>query len=89
MITIDVTGLPDERALHRLLQRELGLPHFYGNNWAAFWDAITGLVWIPDHLRFLGWEKLTSDLPHGAAMLRRTLDNYRATYRPELVVEFE
>ncbi|MET8693939.1 barstar family protein [Streptomyces bauhiniae] len=53
MITIDVSGLSDERALHRVLRRELGFPDFYGNNWAAFWDAITGLVRIPGHLRFL------------------------------------
>ncbi|MFJ8731911.1 barstar family protein [Streptomyces bauhiniae] len=89
MITLDVSGLPDERALHLLLQEKLGFPDFYGKNWAAFWDAITGLVRIPDHLRFLGWEQLAEDVPHGAAMLRRALDNYRATYRPELVVEFE
>ncbi|MFC9462479.1 barstar family protein [Streptomyces sp. NPDC056983] len=89
MITIDVSGLLDERALHLLLQQELGFPDFYGKNWDAFWDAITGLVWIPDRLRFLGWEQLVEDVPSGAAMLRRALDNYRATYRPELVVEFE
>ncbi|MGW4223787.1 barstar family protein [Streptomyces bauhiniae] len=89
MITIDVSGLPDERALHLLLQRELGFPDFYGKNWAAFWDAITALVWLPDHLRFLSWDQLTKNVPHGATMLRRALDNYRATYRPELVVEFE
>ncbi|MFF7967377.1 barstar family protein [Streptomyces sp. NPDC007903] len=89
VIILDVSGLPDERALHLLLQRELGFPDFYGRNWAAFWDAITGLVWIPDHLRFLGWEQLAEEVPDGAAMLRRALDNYRARYRPELVVEFE
>ncbi|WP_405554065.1 barstar family protein [Streptomyces sp. NBC_01171] len=48
MIALEVSGLPDERALHLLLQRELGFPDFYGKNWGAFWDAITGLVWIPD-----------------------------------------
>lgn len=88
MITIDVSGLPDERALHLLLQQELGFPDFYGKNWAAFWDVITGLVWIPDRLRFLGWEHLVEDVPRGAAMLRRALDSYQAMYRPELVVEF-
>ncbi|MFD5122655.1 barstar family protein [Streptomyces sp. NPDC058385] len=88
MISIDVSGLTDERALHLLLKHELGFPDFYGSNWDAFWDAITGLVWIPDHLRFLGWEQLMEDVPRGAVMLRRALDSYQATYRPDLVVDF-
>lgn len=88
VITIDVSGLTDERALHLLLKQNLGFPDFYGMNWDAFWDAITGLVRIPDRLRFLGWDQLAEDVPRGATMLRRALDSYRATYRPELVVEF-
>ncbi|MFE5990557.1 barstar family protein [Streptomyces sp. NPDC056453] len=88
MSTIDVSGLTDERALHLLLKQERGFPDFYGSNWDAFWDAITGLVWIPDHLRFLGWEQLMADVPRGAALLRRALDSYQATYRPDLVVDF-
>ncbi|MEU6540552.1 barstar family protein [Streptomyces sp. NPDC047000] len=41
MITIDVSEVTDERALHLLLKRELGFPDFYGMNWDAFRDAIT------------------------------------------------
>ncbi len=89
VITIDVSEVTDERALHLLLKRELSFPDFYGMNWAAFWDAITGLVRIPDHVRFLGWDQLTADVPRGAAMLRRALDNYQATYRPEFVAAYE
>ncbi|MEU9581017.1 barstar family protein [Streptomyces chilikensis] len=63
MITIDVSEVTDERALHLLLKRELSFPAFYGTNWAAFWDAITGLVRIPDHVRFLGWDQLTAGVP--------------------------
>ncbi|MFJ6295375.1 barstar family protein [Streptomyces griseoviridis] len=88
MITIDVSEVTDERALHLLLKRELGFPDFYGMNWDAFWDAITGLVNIPDHVSFLGWEQLAADVPRGAAMLRRALDDYQATYCPEFVAEY-
>ncbi|MFF7262984.1 barstar family protein [Streptomyces sp. NPDC008159] len=88
MITIDVSEVTDERALHLLLKRELSFPDFYGMNWAAFWDAITGLVRIPDHVRFLGWDQLGAGVPGGAAMLRRALDDYHATYRPEFVAHY-
>ena len=63
-------------------------PDFYGMNWAAFWDAITGLVSIPDHVRFLGWDQLAAGVPRGATMLRRALDNYQAMYRPAFVAEY-
>ncbi|MEV6289413.1 barstar family protein [Streptomyces sp. NPDC051896] len=88
MITIDVSEVTDERALHLLLMRELGFPAFYGMNWDAFWDAITGLVCIPEHVRFLGWDQLAAGVPRGAATLRRALDDYQATYRPEFVAEY-
>ncbi|MFC9530281.1 barstar family protein [Streptomyces sp. NPDC057717] len=88
MITIDVSEVRDEGSLHLLLIRELDFPEFYGMNWAAFWDAITGLVSIPDHVRFLGWDQLAVGVPRGAAMLRRALDDYQATYRPEFLAEY-
>ncbi|WP_353942619.1 barstar family protein [Streptomyces sp. HUAS MG91] len=88
MITIDVSEVSDERSLHLLLMRELDFPEFYGRNWDAFWDAITGLVGIPDRVRFLGWDRLAARVPRGAAMLRRALDGYRATYQPEFIVEY-
>ncbi|MFF8020237.1 barstar family protein [Streptomyces sp. NPDC007896] len=89
MITIDVSEVTDERALHLLLMREPGFPGFYGMSWDAFWDAITGLVSIPDRVRFLGWDQLAAGIPCGAAAaLRWALDNYQATYRPEFVAEY-
>ncbi|MET9663204.1 barstar family protein [Streptomyces sp. NPDC006510] len=54
MVTIDVASVANEDELHRLLQRELGIPDFYGRNWDAFWDAVSGLVLIPEHARFAG-----------------------------------
>ncbi|CAC44713.1 MULTISPECIES: barstar family protein [Streptomyces] len=88
MITIDVSEVTDERTLHVLLKRELGFPDFYGMNWDAFWDSITGLVSIPTHVRFVGWDQLAAGVPRGAAMLRRALDDYQATYRPEFFAQY-
>ncbi|MGW1032219.1 barstar family protein [Streptomyces antibioticus] len=88
MITIDASDVTDERALYLLLMRELGFPGFYGMNWGAFWDSITGLVWIPDHVRFLGWDQLAAHFPRGSTILQWALDNYRAIYRADFVAEF-
>jgi RNAse (barnase) inhibitor barstar len=89
MITIDVGTVANERELHELLARELDFPSFYGLNWDAFWDAITGLVEIPGHVRFIGWAHLVETVPHGASMLGFQLDRHRSKYRPDLRVEFD
>jgi RNAse (barnase) inhibitor barstar len=85
---IDVGQVDDERGLHALLKAELGFPAFYGMNWDAFWDAITGLVQIPDHLRFTGCDHLSARVPRGATMLRQALDRYRQQYRPQFLAEY-
>ncbi len=88
MLTIDLGTAADERELHALLAQALRFPSFYGMNWDAFWDAITGLVEIPDHLRFVGCEQLHDRVPRGATLLRQTLDEYRQECRPQFRAEY-
>ena len=54
-IIIDITEISDSKELQLVLKKELGFPDFYGLNWDAFWDAITGLVELPDKLVLIGW----------------------------------
>ncbi len=75
-VVIDVGALHSERELHGLLKQQLGFPSFYGMNWAAFWDAITGLVEMPNELRFTHWAELELRAPQAAAALRRQLTRY-------------
>jgi ribonuclease inhibitor len=72
-IEIDVGEIQTTRALHVLLRERLDFPEFYGHNWGAFWDAITGLVEIPTRIKFLNWDKLEQRLNFDARMLRQCL----------------
>lgn len=38
-----------------LMQMVPDMPEFYGMNWDAFWDVITGMVALPDYLILNGW----------------------------------
>lgn len=89
VIAIDVGGVEDESQLHALLARELEFPSFYGRNWDAFWDVVSGLVEIPDHLLFVGWAHLCEVLPRGAATLTAVLRRYRSEFDPDLRVEVD
>jgi ribonuclease inhibitor len=78
-IEIDVGAVETTRALHILLRERLDFPEFYGHNWGAFWDAITGLVEIPSRIKFLNWDKLEQRLNFDARMLRQCLTDLGKT----------
>ena len=72
-IVIDVSNIETSLQLHRLLKEKLGFPDFYGNNWDAFWDAITGLVMMPDKLTFVGLSNLEKKLPWDSDIMKKML----------------
>ena len=73
LVTIDLGNINSPRQLHAALAAALGFPSFYGMNWDAFWDAITGLVDMPQQIELRGWPAFAVRLPHEAAMLQRIL----------------
>jgi ribonuclease inhibitor len=83
-LEIDVGGVETTRALHILLRERLDFPEFYGHNWGAFWDAITGLVETPTRIKFLNWDKLEQRLNFDARMLRQCLTDLSKTQNIEV-----
>ena len=73
LVTIDLSDINSPRQLHAALASALGFPSFYGMNWDAFWDAITGLVDMPQQLELRGWQAFAARLPAEAAILQRIL----------------
>ncbi|WP_145053452.1 barstar family protein [Paenibacillus xylanexedens] len=73
VVIIDVTTVKNSAQLHLLLKKHLGFPDFYGMNWDAFWDAITGLVEMPHKLILVGWEYVEHCISQDAAIMRELL----------------
>ena len=86
VVEIDLHMVTSAEELHSLLKGSLNFPGWYGGNWDAFWDAITGLVEMPQMLRLLGWEQLSRRLPHDAGLLEQCLTEMRIRY-PQLASE--
>ena len=76
-LEIDLNSVRSAEDLQILLEEKLCFPGFYGRNWNAFWDAITGLVQLPSKIRFLGWENFESRLPEDACLMRECLTDYQ------------
>lgn len=82
-ITIDLGGVQDEEALHQCLAQALGFPDWYGRNWDAFWDSITGLVEMPEVLEFQGWPAFSVTMPQESKQLMELLDEMNEKYPAE------
>ncbi|MBS7561872.1 MULTISPECIES: barstar family protein [Pseudomonas] len=79
-LEIDVRDLGTASELHLALRDALGFPQWYGCNWDAFWDAISGLVDMPLQLRIRGWHSLSQRLPDDARLLEQCLLRLQSQY---------
>ncbi len=75
LVEIDGSEVTSPFELHCALATALEFPNFYGNNWDALWDAITGLIEMPQRLRLRGWSTLESRLPEDSRLLRNCLED--------------
>lgn len=76
-VEIDLRELQSVEQLHAQLRAKLNFPAFCGENWDAFWDAIAGLVELPERVRLLGWASFEASFPRDAAIMRKCLSDYR------------
>jgi RNAse (barnase) inhibitor barstar len=81
LIEIDVSNVENMRELHELLKDKLEFPSFYGMNWDAFWDAITGLVEMPETLIFEGWKNLKERMPQDSKIMVELLESFNEKYK--------
>ena len=88
VIEVNLSEVTTTGELHMELSRALNFPDFYGQNWDAFWDSITGLVEMPQQLRFYGWQKLVGRLPNEARILQQCFEDMVREY-PEWAPEVE
>lgn len=76
IIEIDVSSVSTPLELHKAIKENLGMPDFYGMNWDAFWDGITGLIQMPDVLIMNGWHILKRRLPTEAMCFEKLINKY-------------
>jgi len=79
-IVINVNNVKTIEELHSILKDKLGFPDFYGMNWDAFWDAITGLVTMPKRLILIGWFNIESRFPRDSRIMKECLEELNESY---------
>ncbi|EAD9710866.1 barnase inhibitor [Listeria monocytogenes] len=79
-VTIDLKKVSTKEELQNLLKQELDFPDYYGGNWDAFWDTITGLVELPEKIIFEHWSDLEESIPDEANSLKEMMNNFNKKY---------
>lgn len=77
-ISLNTINTIDE--LHLEFKNKLSFPDFYGMNWDAFWDAITGLVFMPKRIIFFDWYEFEIKFPKDSRILKSILEEYKKEY---------
>jgi RNAse (barnase) inhibitor barstar len=80
IVTIDCKNVKTINELHELLAEELLFPSFYGNNWDAFWDAITGLVEMPLLLTITNYSYIESKFSKDWEIFKKCLSDMNKEY---------
>lgn len=86
MLILNVSTVENSTELHCLLKNNLKLPDFYGMNWDAFWDAITGIIELPGTLIFEGWNNVEEKLPKDSQVFINLLNDFNEQH-PHLKCE--
>ncbi|MEE9727265.1 barstar family protein [Listeria seeligeri] len=80
VVIINLGNVTNKNELQILLKDSLDFPEFYGENWDAFWDTITGLVELPEEIIFEKWPVFTKLLPEEAIKLTSTILHFNTKY---------
>lgn len=77
---IDLKNIESIEQLHEMFSKDLDFPGWYGMNWNAFWDAITGLVEMPAKLTLSGWDEFSTRFPEDSQILTEIIDDYNKEF---------
>ncbi|WP_418637862.1 barstar family protein [Winogradskyella sp.] len=74
--TIDLGHIVNIKHLHDTFAERLYFPEFYGNNWDAFWDSITGSAEMPKVLTLTNWDKFENTFEKESKILKEIIADY-------------
>lgn len=84
--TIDLDLAVNIKHLHEIFMEHLDFPDFYGKNWDAFWDAITGLVEMPKELRLANWSGFEKKFEKESKILKQIITDFNKEMTDKQIV---
>jgi RNAse (barnase) inhibitor barstar len=87
--TIDLGLCDGTETVHDAFEKTLAFPNFYGRNWDALWDAITGLVDMPTNLILYNYAHFANTFKEDADKLTQVIDDYNKFYEGKSVIQLD
>jgi ribonuclease inhibitor len=75
-LKIDLKDIQSISQLHKTFKDKLGFPEWYGMNWDAFWDAITGLIEFKADLQLMNFAEFERRFPKDGKILSELAADY-------------
>ena len=75
-VTINMKNIKTPEEFQSAIKQMLGMPDFYGRNWNAYWDGITGLIELPNTLILDGWHEYKKIQQKDAEMFEGIMKDY-------------
>lgn len=73
---IDLAKIESLKHLHSVFKTELGFPEWYGMNWDAFWDSITGLIELKSNLKLSNFKSFEAAFSRDAEILNEIVNRF-------------
>lgn len=78
IVTLYLKNVKTPVEFQNVIKRALDMTDYYGRNWDAYWDAITGLITLPDELILEGWHEYKSRQKEDAVKFEQIMNKYNA-----------
>lgn len=75
--TIDFTNVQYYSEMHKIIQKSLDFPDYYGCNWDAFWDCLTNMVRRPVHIEIIGIDVIRRKFGDAADKMLEILKRFK------------
>lgn len=63
--------------IHKIIQKGLYFPDYYGCNWDAFWDCLTDMIGRPVNIRIIGIENIEKKFNDSAKIMLEILKEFK------------
>ena len=76
IVTLDLTGCKYLGEIHQRIKKAFDFPHFYGENWDAFWDLLRTEC-DADKIVIIGEETVSKELVPSMEMINEILQELK------------
>ncbi len=88
--TLDFRGVEYYLEMHKIIQKSLDFPDYYGCNWDAFWDCLTDMYGEQIHIEIVGLEIVESKFEDAASQMvsiLRRFKRYQKSFENDIQIE--